>query len=356
MTRLSLIFVAALALRVVGLGSLPHNFDEPYNIDIIDSINRQEPQLPRYGFQHPPLSVYVQRAGVALFGNNNVGYRIMSALIGAFSVLLIYDLTRQGFGASAGLLAALFLATNRFHVGWSRHVDQEVLYLTLVLLSLTLFWRVYESGKGWTALAVAGVLALFAKELAVLLLPATFIFLVSTARGRKLLRRPALYGVLAAMVVAGGAIFLYAFNNPAPMETNLSTNLQRFSSLGLTARPLLFFVRSSITRDAMLPRAWMYPFMFWVTGLLLLVGVLFSIGAWRRDYVRWMITIFGFYFFFFAVVDGSLGPSLPRAGEFWWGDVALIPAIVLTSGLERCFRFGHGSGTLGCGWLEATSS
>ena len=51
MTRLSLIFVAALALRVVGLGSLPHNFDEPYNIDIIDSINRQEPQLPRYGFQ-----------------------------------------------------------------------------------------------------------------------------------------------------------------------------------------------------------------------------------------------------------------------------------------------------------------
>ena len=89
------------------------------------------------------------------------------------------------------------------------------------------------------------------------------------------------------MVAAGGVILLYAFNNPAPLDTNLSTNLQRLSSLGLTARPLLFFVRSSITRDAMLPQAWMYPFMFWVTGLLLLVGVLFSIGAWRRDYVRW---------------------------------------------------------------------
>ena len=58
--------------------------------------------------------------------------------------------------------------------------------------------------------------------------------------------------------------------------------------------------------------------------------------------MRWMITIFGFYFFFFAVVDGSLGPSLPRAGEFWWGDVALIPAIVLTSGalLQVRPRFG----------------
>ena len=100
------IAVAAFLLRLYGIANLPLNYDEPHNVEIISSIDFSEFHLPLRSFQHPPLSVYLLKAGTLVFGENNFGFRFMNALVGAISVLLIYVLARRGFDdENAGLLA-----------------------------------------------------------------------------------------------------------------------------------------------------------------------------------------------------------------------------------------------------------
>ena len=77
--------------------------------------------------------------------------------------------------------------------------------------------------------------------------------------------------------------------------------------------------------------AWTYPSMFWPTGAILLAGVVWSIRRWRDDFTRLMLVVFGFYFSCFTVVGTDMSRIPFHQGEFWWVDVALIPAIVLTA-------------------------
>src|SRR4030042_2491568 len=144
--RTSIILLVILCLafifRLYGINTLPYNYDEPRNINIINSINLKELNLPLYSFQHPPLSVYIHKIGTMLFGRNNFGYRFMNILIGSLSVLLIYFLAKSGFKSETiGILSALFLATNRFHIGWSRMINQEIIYLSIIIFSILIFLK-----------------------------------------------------------------------------------------------------------------------------------------------------------------------------------------------------------------------
>jgi len=327
------IAVAAFLLRVYGISSLPYNYDEPHNVEIISSIDFSEFDFPLRSFQHPPLSVYLLKSGTLVFGENNFGFRFMNALVGALSVLLIFVLARRGFDdEKAGLLAALLLATNRFHIGWSRLINQEVLYLALVIVTLAVFWRAWRRGAGWPLVGVAAALAVLAKELAVLLIPALGIFLLTSAKGRAVLRRKEVWASLAIVAVVAVALLTYALRHPARDEMNLGVNLYRLQSIGISVEPLEFFFAPSTTHDAPLVDAWTYPSMFWPTGVILLAGVVASIRRWKDDFTRLMLIVFGFYFLCFTVVGTDMSRVPFHQGEFWWVDVALIPAVVLTAG------------------------
>jgi len=326
------IAVAAFLLRLYGIASLPHNYDEPHNVEIISSISFSEFHFPLRSFQHPPLSVYLLKTGTLVFGENNFGFRFMNALVGALSVLLIYVLARRGFDdEKAGLLAALLLATNRFHLGWSRLINQEVLYLALVIVTLAVFWRAWRRGAGWPLVGVAAALAVLAKELAVLLIPALGIFLLTSAKGRAVLRRKEVWASLAIVAVVAVALLTYALRHPARDEMNLGVNLYRLQSIGISVEPLEFFFAPSTTHDAPLEDAWTYPSMFWPTGVILLAGVVASIRRWKDDFTRLMLVVFGFFFLCFTVVGTDMSKIPFHQGEFWWVDVALIPAVVLTA-------------------------
>jgi 4-amino-4-deoxy-L-arabinose transferase-like glycosyltransferase len=324
--------VVAFLLRVYGIAGLPYNYDEPQNVEIISSLDFSGFHLPLRSFQHPPLSVYVLKTGTVVFGENPFGFRFMNALVGALSVMLIYILARRGFDDErAGLAAALLLATNRFHIGWSRLVNQEVLYLALVIVTLVVFWRAWSRGKGWPAVGVAAALALLAKELAVLLIPALGIFLVTSAKGRAVLRRKEVWAAFGIVAVVAVALLVYALRHPAREEMNLGVNLYRLQSIGISVEPLEFFFAPSTTHDAPLQDAWTYPSMFWPTGAILLAGVVGSIRRWKDDFTRLMLVVFGFYFLCFTVVGTDMSRIPFHQGEFWWVDVALIPAVILTA-------------------------
>ncbi len=223
--RTSIILLAILCLafifRVYGINTLPYNYDGPRNIKIINSINLKELNLPLHSFQHPPLSVYIHKIGTMLFGRNNFGYRFMSVLIGALSSLLIYFLAKKGFKCeTTGILSALLLATNRFHIGWSRHINQEIIYLALIIFSILIFWKIYETGSGWLLLCLVINLSIFGKEMAVLIIFPFIIFLLTDKKGWNIFRRKNFYIFLFSTILFGLLIFIYSYLHPAKDELN----------------------------------------------------------------------------------------------------------------------------------------
>ena len=332
---LLVILCLAFIVRLYGITTLPYNYDEPRNIKIINSINLKELNLPLHSFQHPPLSVYIHKIGTMLFGRNNFGYRFMNVLIGSLSVLLIYFLARSGFESElTGIIAALFLATNRFHIGWSRHINQEIIYLALIILSILIFWKVYEKGSGWLLLCLAICFSMLAKEMAVLILFPLILFLFTEKKGRNILKGKKFYIFLFSTIVFGLLIFIYSYLHPAKDELNLAKNLERLLHVGLSSESVEFFLMPLNQHDY-LPLTWQYPYMFWLTGTILLLGVVYSFFKLISPFIRLMVILFLSYFIvftFFGDVPPVLLKDIPfHGGEFWWSDVTLIPAIILTA-------------------------
>jgi len=336
------IFCLAFIARLYGITTLPYNYDEPRNIKIINSINLKELNLPLHSFQHPPLSVYIHKIGTMIFGRNNFGYRFMNALIGSLSVLLIYILAKRGLKSElTGILAALFLATNRFHIGWSRHINQEIVYLALILLSILIFWKIYEKGSGWLLLCMAIIFSMLTKEMAILIIFPFILFLLTEEKGRNLLKGKKFYIFLFSTILFGLLIFIYSYLHPAKDELNLTKNVNRLLAIGLSSEPLEFFLMPLNQHDP-LPITWNYPYMFWGTGVMLLFGIVYSFLILDNPFVKSMVILFLFYFLLFTFV-GAMPPVFIKdlafhGGEFWWSDVTLIPAIILTSNMLVSLR------------------
>ncbi|MHA1940216.1 MAG: ArnT family glycosyltransferase [Candidatus Hodarchaeales archaeon] len=344
--RTSLILLAILCLafivRLYGITTLPYNYDEPRNIKIINSINLKELNLPLHSFQHPPLSVYMHKIGTLLFGRNNFGYRFMNVLIGSLSALLIYFLAKSGFKSEMiGIISALFLATNRFHIGWSRHINQEIIYLALIIFSILIFWKIYEKGSGWLLLCAAISFSILAKEMAFLIIFPLILFLLTDEKGRNIFRRKNFYIFLFSTILFGLLIFIYSYLHPAKDELNLSKNLERLFTIGLSSESVEFFLMPLNQHDY-LPLTWQYPYMFWGTGVILLFGICYSFPMQNNNFIRFMLILFSFYFLLFTFI-GAMPPVYIKdfpfhGGEFWWSDVTLIPAIILTSNMLISLR------------------
>ncbi len=72
--------------------------------------------------------------------------RVTAALIGCVTVAFTFLLTRQAFGARAGLLAALFLAVNLLHVDLSHRVGVDVPMTMFATMALYFGIRIAEGG------------------------------------------------------------------------------------------------------------------------------------------------------------------------------------------------------------------
>lgn len=91
------------------------------------------PFYPR-GNGREALFFYVQAALIKLFGSGVWPLFAASALVGVATVLATFFATRVYFGRLAGVLAALFLATNHWHVTLSRTGFRAILIPLFVAL------------------------------------------------------------------------------------------------------------------------------------------------------------------------------------------------------------------------------
>jgi 4-amino-4-deoxy-L-arabinose transferase-like glycosyltransferase len=95
----------------------------------------------------PPVALWIQVASVKLFGFHGLSVLLPQVLEGLASVWIVYHLVQRRFGASAGLLAALFLAITPVSVAIDRSSNTDTCLVLVLLLAAWALTRAAEEGS-----------------------------------------------------------------------------------------------------------------------------------------------------------------------------------------------------------------
>jgi 4-amino-4-deoxy-L-arabinose transferase-like glycosyltransferase len=152
-----LITVVALGLRVYDLGSLPsavHGDEGEVGMLALRILDGKDP-LPVFATtifgQNPAGFPYLLAPFLAIFGRNEIGLRMLSAVLGAAGVPLLYLIGRQGWGPLAGMLAAWLMAVSHLHIHYSRIAVPNIGSAFVVVLMIWLLFRAYERNMAFFA-------------------------------------------------------------------------------------------------------------------------------------------------------------------------------------------------------------
>lgn len=163
-TRVGLLalLVGALLIRLVGLGSFPHNLmaDEADNLSTIYGILFSGDPGP-FGLDwkpSPAFSMYAAAPFVALFRDSVLGLRLMSALTSVLALIPLYGLYRRQVSALAALLALALLSTSVWYLNFSRSGWENVHVVLLTTLAFWFLTRALDTQE-WRYWAFSGVTA-----------------------------------------------------------------------------------------------------------------------------------------------------------------------------------------------------
>jgi 4-amino-4-deoxy-L-arabinose transferase-like glycosyltransferase len=203
----------ALLLAFGGVLFLP-NLGGPSLWDIDEGNNAEAARemlasnnliVPTFNFElrvdKPALLYWLQIGAYRLFGVNEFAARFPSAVAALLAVLCTYELGRRMFGATAGLLAGLMLASSVLFCAAAHFANPDALFNACTLLTFVCFWNSFARGdRSWFLLcSISSGLAVLAKGPVGLLLPSAvaFIFLLWARQLRRLLDWRLLVGMLA---------------------------------------------------------------------------------------------------------------------------------------------------------------
>ncbi|MCW4009326.1 MAG: glycosyltransferase family 39 protein [Candidatus Bathyarchaeota archaeon] len=116
---------------------------------------------------HPPMGKLIQASGMAVFGDNPFGWRIMGVIFGTLMIPLMYLLGKKLFGTWIGGFSAAFLLTFDFmHFSMARMgtADTYVVFFSLMaqLFFLVYFMNVIKHGWKTSVLPLFGAFVFFA--------------------------------------------------------------------------------------------------------------------------------------------------------------------------------------------------
>ncbi len=121
--------------------------------------------------EHPPLHYWMLHFWNALAGTNALAGRFLSVAFGVLTIALIYQMGKRIGGTWLGLLAALFLATARFHIWWSQDIKNYTpsifFAFVAVWFALTILEKPYP--KAILGYALSAALAVLTHYLAALI-------------------------------------------------------------------------------------------------------------------------------------------------------------------------------------------
>ncbi len=184
------LIVVFLAFHLVLAATLGLGVDECYDIGISHDFKLSY-------FDHPPLSFWITHFFIPFFGDGRA-LRLPFIAIFVGTTWTLFLVTRQLFGAAAGLWAVLALNLSAFFTlagGWV--LPDGPLMLCLLAAAHTIscgLFADHEPPSPWRTWIVTGLwigLAGLSKYHAVLFVAGLFVFIISSPKRRNLLRHPA---------------------------------------------------------------------------------------------------------------------------------------------------------------------
>jgi predicted membrane-bound dolichyl-phosphate-mannose-protein mannosyltransferase len=97
---------------------------------------------------HPPLAKHFMGLGIRIFGDNPIGWRIMSALAGASALAVIFLWVSQMADLSTAWVAVALVVSNGFWYVMSRVAMLPIFELAFCVLGFYLLWREWYTLSG----------------------------------------------------------------------------------------------------------------------------------------------------------------------------------------------------------------
>lgn len=202
-----------LLLLIIIVGSVLRFYHLDYQsvwLDEIHTLNEANPNTPFFdlydkiigGEQMPPLYFYTVYFLFKIFGYTAIVMRLYSAILGILAIISIFLLGKELFNKNVGLISALFLSINYFHLF---HSQEARPYAFFVLFSILAFYRLilflkfptYKNGLYYglfSSLMIYGhffgLFALFSQYLIILL------FLLISSRKKDFFKKAFVSGIL----------------------------------------------------------------------------------------------------------------------------------------------------------------
>lgn len=146
---LLLIILAAWAWRLYGLDAQSLWRDEVDSLRFATRPLAESLAMFTRPGENGPLYFLLLRPWLMAAGQSEFALRFPSTLSGILAIPLLFVWGRRWFGLSVGLIAALLLAANPYHLWYSQEAKMYALLVVVVMLSLTAFVWAIERGRWW---------------------------------------------------------------------------------------------------------------------------------------------------------------------------------------------------------------
>jgi mannosyltransferase len=168
----TLIFSAALILRLIGLGSRPFWLDEVFTMQ---RVSMTPAALVHDSFlNHHMPSFFLMLSALVPLGDPQFWLRLPSAAFGALAVTMVYLIGKRVAGRTAGAFAALILGLSPTALAFSQEARSYPMEMSLILVALfgiatlamdipaaSLPWRNRHSARwGWAVFVLGSAAAL----------------------------------------------------------------------------------------------------------------------------------------------------------------------------------------------------
>lgn len=128
----------------------------------------------------PPLIVIVGYHWLNVMGVSEMTARLLSALAGIASVMLLYQTGKELFNHRVGLMAALIMTFAEFHIFQSQNFRYYGLYILVVMISFYYLQRYLQTGKRYALVpfVLASILTYYAHAHGLLVIFGQGVFVV----------------------------------------------------------------------------------------------------------------------------------------------------------------------------------
>ena len=296
-----IIFLAAFAWLVfLVLLSLITRIQYGFHRDELGFIDNARHLALGY-IEYPPLTPFLTRFGLALFGPSLVGFRFFAALSVCITLVLVGLMTRDfGGGRRAQLIAMLAAATAPIlavHASFYSYETLDYMWWVVVAFSLV---RLIKTGnpRWWLGVGAALGMGMLTKYIIAVLVLALIVGVTFTPL-RRYLKSPWLWAGAGLAILIILPNLIWQIQNGFPSVDFLSSIHERDVRIGRTDDFLIFQFFVCASGAAIL---------LWTRGLYEV-----TFGKWGKDYriIGWLFVV---SLIFFIVSKGRfyyLGPVYP---------------------------------------------